>query len=236
MCYFATPSLPTQLFQRIAMAQDVKQIKQSFTYAAFVGLAIELCIIWTAILLLADKPGLAPDQLVPYMVQTYTYTGLKGLLGVGVIALAMSTADSSLNSCAVVIANDILPRIAPKYQGSLFTARGATLGLGFLALVLALRVQGLLKTILLFASFSAPIVVIPILLTVFGFQTSRRVVLMAIGAGFVTVVSCLLYFKSVNSFFPGMLANLVVMLGAHYLLGEKGGWGHNPKRTLSLHS
>ena len=67
-----------------------------------------------------------------------------------------------------------------------------------------------------------------ILLTVFGFKTSLRVVFLAMGAGFVTVVSCLLYFQDVNSFFPGMLANLVVMLGAHYGLGEEGGWGHNP--------
>jgi hypothetical protein len=51
-------------------------------------------------------------------------------------------------------------------------------------------------------------------------------VLMAMGAGAVTVTACLFAFKSVNSFLPGMLANLVVKLGAHYLLGEPGGWGH----------
>ena len=48
-----------------------------------------------------------------------------------------------------------------------------------------------------------------------------------------TVVSCLLYFKSVDSLFPGMLANLVVLLGSHYLLGEPGGWGYNPSSALA---
>lgn len=68
----------------------------------------------------------------------------------------------------------------------------------------------------------------PMLQAIFGFQTSRRVVLLAMGAGTVTVTTCLIAFKSVNSFFPGMLANLAVLLVAHYLLGEEGGWGHNP--------
>ncbi|MEN0016640.1 MAG: HD domain-containing protein, partial [Bacteroidota bacterium] len=47
-------------------------------------------------------------------------------------------------------------------------------------------------------------------------------------AGFVTVLSFLFYSRDANSFFPGMVANLIVMLGAHYGLGEVGGWGHNP--------
>src|SRR3569832_1618590 len=68
------------------------------------------------------------------------------------------------------------------------------------------------------------------LLTVFGFQTSGRVVLMAMGAGATIVTACLIAFKSIISFFPGMLANLTTMLGAHYLMQVEGGWGHNPLR------
>ena len=183
---------------------------------------------WVALLLLSDKPGLEKGELVPYLVRTYNYPGLKGLLGVGLVALVMSTADSMLNSSAVVVANDILPRLAPRYKASLGTARAATSVIGIAALLIALQLQDMLTALLLFASFYAPIIVVPMLLTVFGFQTSRRVVLLAMGAGFMTVVSCLLYFQDVNSFFPGMLVNLVVMLSAHYGLGEKGGWGHNP--------
>ena len=226
--YLITPELPPQLFQRMAMARDVTQVKRSMTYAAIICLAIDLCMIWIAMLFLADQPGLEPSQVVQHIVNHYTYPGLKGLLGIGIIALAMSTADSALNSCAVIIANDVLPPLQPKQQSSLKVARWATFGLGGLALLLALRELNLLDLILLSASFHAPIVVIPMLLAIFGFQTSRRVVFMAMAAGFTTVVACLAYFKSVNSFFPGMIANFIVLLGTHYLLGEEGGWGHNP--------
>src|SRR3569832_787499 len=55
MIYFSIPELAPELFQRIAMARDTKQIKQSITYASLIGLVILLCFIWIAILLLTDK-------------------------------------------------------------------------------------------------------------------------------------------------------------------------------------
>ncbi len=227
-CYFLTPELAPELFQRMVMARDTEQLKRSITYATVIGLAVILCIIWIGILILAAQPGLAPNKVVQYMVNVHVYPGLKGFLGVGVIALAMSTADSTINSTAVIIANDILPPLKLQKSGSLRAAKNATLFLGCLSIFLALSFQGLLDIILFAACFYSPIVVMPMLLAIFGFQTSRRVVLMAMGVGAVATTACLLCFKSVNSFFPGMLANLAVLLGAHYLLGEKGGWGHNP--------
>ena len=86
--------------------------------------------IWIGILLLVDQPGLAPSQVVPYIVNHYTYPGLKGLLGIGVISLAMSTADSELNACAVIIAHDIVSVLRPKLTSSVKAARWATVGLG----------------------------------------------------------------------------------------------------------
>jgi Na+/proline symporter len=228
ICYLMTPGLPPELFQRMAMARDTTQVKHSIGYATIVCLGIELCIMWIAILLLADQPGLEPSKLVQYMVTTYTYPGLRGFLCIGIIALAMSTADSALNACAVVIANDIFPPLRIQKVSSLNTAKWATVLLGCMAMLVALRVENFLSILLGSANLYAPIVVIPMLLAVFGFETSRRVVLMAMGAGTVTVTACLIVFKSVNSFFPGMLVNFLVMMGAHYLLGEKGGWGNNP--------
>jgi Na+/proline symporter len=230
MSYLLTPELAPELFQRMVMAKDTAQLKRSVTYSALIGLVILLCIMWIAVLLLVDHPGMKSEDVVPYMVNAHLYPGLKGFLGIGVIALAMSTADSTINSTAVIIANDVLPPLRLQKEGSLRAAKYATLFLGVFSVLLTFYVKGLLEIILFTACFYSPIVVLPMLLAIFGFQTSKRVVYMAMGAGFCTVTACLIAFKSVNSFFPGMLANLIVMLGAHYLLGEKGGWGHNPVR------
>lgn len=232
MGYFTVSKLTPEFFQRMAMAKDTFQVKYSMTWAAIICLGIKLCIIWITILLLTDQPGLRPGEVLPYVVNTHFYPGLKGLLGIGIMALTMSTADATINAAAVVIAHDVLPPLGLQKTSYLQSAKHATLLLGVLAVFLALGTPDLLNLILYVACFYAPIVVAPMLLAIFGFQTSRRVVLMAMGAGGITPIICLVVFvfQRTTSFFYGLLANLVTMLSAHYLLREDGGWGHNPPR------
>ena len=229
--YLLIPGLSPELFQRIAMARDVKQIKQSLGYSSVIYLAVKLCLLWIAIMLIAEQPSLKSSELVKYIVSTYTYPGFRGFLCVGVIAMGMSTADSILNACAVIVANDVLPSFKIKNINPLKTAKWTTVLLGYLAVVVALGVQDFLTVLLFSANFYTPVVLVPALLAIFGFETSKRVVLMAMGAGVTTVLSCLFYFKSVDGFLPGMLVNLATMLGAHYWLKEEGGWGNNPLPT-----
>jgi Na+/proline symporter len=218
------PGLPPEMFQRLAMARNTSQIKRTITYSVGLLIIIQLFIIWIAVLILSDRPDLTTNQVIGYMIKTYTYTGLKGLLGVGVIALSMSTADSALNTCAVLVANDILPPLKITKQASVKSAAIATFAIGFLAVLLTLSIQDILQIILLFANFYLPILTIPMLLTIFGFRTSKRVIYIGMGAGFAMTALLLVYFKNINSFFPGMMANLIFLLGSHYLFQEKGGW------------
>ena len=232
--YLLIPGLSPELFQRIVMARDVQQIKSSLGYSSVIYLAVKLCLLWIAIMLIADQPSLKSSELVKYLVNTYTYPGFRGFLCVGVIAMGMSTADSLLNACAVIVANDIAP-LFNKNVNQLNTAKWATLILGYLAVVVALRTQDFLTVLLFSANFYTPVVLIPALLAIFGFETSRRVVYMAMGSGVATVLACLFYFKTVDGFLPGMVANLATMLVAHYWLKEKGGWGNNPL-PISYHT
>ncbi|OJW73667.1 MAG: hypothetical protein BGO68_05430 [Candidatus Amoebophilus sp. 36-38] len=234
MCYCMTPSLPPELFQRMAMARDINQIKRSIASAAGFLVLIQLFIIWIAILLLTDNPNLKTSQVIGYLIEKHTYTGLKGFLGVGLIALAMSSADSALNSCAVLVANDILPPLKITKHASVRVATLATFIIGFFAVLLTLSIQNILQILLLSANFSLPIITIPMLLTIFGFRTSKRVIFIGMGAGFTITAFLLLYFKDINSFFPGMLANLIFLLGSHYLLKEKGGWIKQEPATGAL--
>ena len=179
--------------------------------------------IWIAILILSDNPNLTTSQVVEYMIKKYTYTGVKEFLGVGVIALVMSTADSSLHSYAVLIANDIFPTLKITKQASVKAAAIATFSIGFLAKLLALSIQDILQIILLSTNFSFPVLTIAMLVTIFGFRTSKRAIYIGMAAGFTMTAFLLLYFKNVNSFIPGILANLIFISGSHYIFQEKGG-------------
>mmetsp|Transcript_9505 Transcript_9505/g.21810 ORF Transcript_9505/g.21810 Transcript_9505/m.21810 type:complete len:1159 (-) Transcript_9505:3061-6537(-) len=233
--YYILPELAPEMYQRVTMANSPTQVKHSMTWATFICSTLGLCVAWIAILVLTDHPGMRDDEVVPYLVNTHVPTGLKGFLGVGVLALAMSTADSTINSTAVITSNDVVAPLRSQKEGSLRAAKIATLFLGAFAVWLALYVKGILDIILLSACFYTPVVLVPMLLAIFGFQTSKRVVLMAMGTGAVTVTAFLIIFRNADSFFPGMLANLVVMLGAHSLLKEKGGWQPlDPTSSLAL--
>ncbi len=222
MFFFAIPGLDPIVFQRIAMASNVTQVKRSFTYAAGLRLVVALFLFWVAILLLATRPGLPKNQIIPYLIDTYTYPGLKGFFVIGVIAMAMSTADSHLNTSTVMLTNDVVTALKLIASPGLITLRLCSFFLGALGLFLALSNYDFLSLLMLAGSFSKPIFTVPLLLAVFGFRTSTRSVLIGMAAGFATVVCWNVFLKSTNSIFPGMLANLVFLLSSHYLLGSKG--------------
>ena len=173
---------------------------------------------------MTDNPGIAPGQVVPSLIKDYTYTGLRGLLGVGIMALSMSTADSLLNSCSVVFANDVVKPLAGQAKAQVITARIFSIFMGLAALVIALNSKGILNPLLSCGSIYMPIVTVPMLLAVLGFRTSTRAVLMGVAAGGMTVIIWSILMDNADSIVPGMLANLVGLMGSHYLLKEKGGW------------
>lgn len=58
--------------------------------------------------------GLQPDQVLPYFVLTHIPVGLAGIVIAAVIAAAMSSLDSGVNSIATVVVIDLLkPHLAP---------------------------------------------------------------------------------------------------------------------------
>ena len=127
LLYFMIPSLSPTTFQRVAMASDLKQVKNSFTYAAGIRLLMVMTVAGIAILLLADNPNLAPSKLVNYLVNHYAYPGLRGCIAVGITAMAMSTADSHLNASAVLVVNDIIKPLKPAFKESITTRPGILL-------------------------------------------------------------------------------------------------------------
>ncbi|MHB9148375.1 MAG: sodium:solute symporter family transporter [Candidatus Amoebophilus sp.] len=226
MLYFSIPGINPTAFQRIAMARDLGQVKRSFTYAAGLSFLIYMFIVFLGIVLLANDSTLEPSKLVNYIIDRYAYPGLKGLIAIGITAMAMSTADSYLNSSTVLAVHDIIKPFKPSFQESIRITRISSLLLGGFALLLALRTSNILDLMLLAGSFYLPIVTVPFLLAIFGFRSTTRAVLIGMAAGFSTVACWdkLLAQTGINSAVAGMAANLIFFMGSHYILREKGGW------------
>ncbi|XWN34861.1 MAG: HD domain-containing protein [Roseivirga sp.] len=223
LLYLIIPSLGPSMFQRILIARDVYQVRRTFTYASGIEFLIILLVAWLAILLLADSPSLEVSNLLVYVVDRYAHVGLKGLMVVGVIALAMSTADSELNSSSVLAVHDLFKPIFSSFSLSITAARISSVLIGTAGLLLALHESDMLELVMSTTSFYMPVVTVPLLLAIFGFRSSPRAALLGMAAGATTVLTWGKFFAytGLENIIPGMLANLIVLVGTHYLLGEE---------------
>ncbi len=79
-----------------------------------------------------------PDRVFPMFILDHMPSGLRGLLLAGILAAAMSTVSSILNSLATVTVRDMLEPLA-RGAGSVRLARFATVAFGCLATALSLR-------------------------------------------------------------------------------------------------
>ncbi|MEM9416991.1 MAG: HD domain-containing protein [Bacteroidota bacterium] len=235
LLYTSIPHFQPELYQRMIMAKDVKQARRVLTYSAGALLLVYLSLWWIGVLLLADNPDLAKEEIVPFMVKNYTSPGILGLLGAGIIAMAMSTADSSLNAISVMFAHDLVKPLTKQVRDSVTIARIFSVVFGFLTLFLALYNQDVFSLVLFSVSFYLPVFPVPMLLAVLGFRTSTRAVLLGITAGILTVILWSVFVTNASGAIPSMFANMLVLLGSHYLLGEPGGWLQiDPNSPLGL--
>jgi signal transduction histidine kinase len=227
LLFFLIPAFQPVFFQRISMARNVKQAQHSFIIAGSVCFMMLLVISWVGVLLLSDNKNLDPNNLLAYMLETYSYTGLRGLTAIGIMSIVMSTADSYINSAAVLLTNDILRPYLKKKEiyNNLIIPRIFSIFIGIAAFFLAFKTASILKLLLIILGFYMPVVSVPLLLAIFGFRTNSKLVIVGMGAGLLTVVAFeILNIKIVDSVIPGMLANLVIVMGGHYLLKQPGVW------------
>ena len=106
--------------QRVLAAEDQAGARQALTIAALVRFPLVLTYCGLGVLLgslLASDPGFAQalagrpaDALVPQFIVGYLPVGLLGLAVAGILAAALSSIDSALNSLSAVTLEEIFPR------------------------------------------------------------------------------------------------------------------------------
>lgn len=217
--YFLIPGMSPTTVQRISMGITIKHVQKAYLYSS-AGLVIVLILsCGLSWLVYQVNPLVTPGEVLPTLLDMFTMPGTKGILVIGIISMAMSTADSNLNIAAVLLANDTYKSNELNKLEKLNAARYATIVIGFSSLIFAFQKGSLLSIILFSASFYIPIVTIPLLSIIFNYKTTELCVLIAMGFSFCFVV----IFKflvpinfDINSL--GMLLNLIVLVTSHYLI------------------
>jgi len=226
--FFLIPKFGAESFQRIPMSRNIGQVVSAFKIAGLLCFLVQMVVIAIGIFILSDNPNLNPDNLVSYVVSHYSYAvGFKGMISVGIMAMMMSTADSLINSIAVIFSHDFCKPLGFNWaKNELLVARVAAVVSSMIAMLLALKIQSILNLVVSFAGLYLPVVSIPFLFAIFGFRSSGKSVLAAMGGSIITILLWRLFFEesAIDGIIPSILASITFLFGTHYLTKQSGGW------------
>jgi Na+/proline symporter/signal transduction histidine kinase len=224
--YVVVPSFDPTIFQRISMAKNIWQARKSFIIAAFVIFTLNALMSWVGVVMLTAYPNIEPNNVVKHIIMDYSYIGFSGLALAGVMAMVMSTTDSYINSSAILVIHDFFYSLGIKVKNELTASRITSFIIGIFSIFLALKSNNLLELIITTSSFYMPIVTIPFMFAILGFRTTTKAVLIGMGAAFITVIFWELFMRNdfIDSIVPGMVSNIIFLVGSHYLFKQQGGW------------
>ncbi|MDD9139658.1 MAG: HD domain-containing protein [Candidatus Cardinium sp.] len=221
---------PTTM-QKVYMSSGPIQARKVFEYASFFSFIIMGFIILIGLFIFVVSPELPVTGIWDFiMVNIPSF--LKGFVCISLFAMTMSTADSELSTCSVMISHDILESLrnvkGTSYTKRVWVARLTTVILGLSAMFLAFKYNDLLELLFLVFDFSVPIVTAPFILIIFGFRGTSRTALIGMATGILAILSWNHWIKpmtAIDGAFFCMLANGLAMLAAHYLLPQPAGSG-----------
>ena len=231
-----THGLGAAVFQRTLMAKDIYQVKRAYRYATLIWMVIVGFLF--ALSVLIRSHGVDPSNKGLGEILERVSIGvlpLKGLLACALLAMAMSTADSYSQAGGIHL-RDLFQACTQSKRYEMWIVRIGAFFLGIIALAMALFFSSS-KSIGKIKDFVyAPLVVVPLLFTLGGFRTTKRVMGFSFVLGMAGMVIWQLVFSHINprlalgpvhSNAPGLLIMPPILLAVHYLSGAPGGWVGN---------
>ncbi len=104
------------IVQRVLAAKSEHDAQIGPLFAGFIKILPVFILVLPGVIgyvLYGDEIGDNANQVLPVLIQELVPTGLRGLISAGLLAALMSTIAAALNSCATLVAVDIVGRIRP---------------------------------------------------------------------------------------------------------------------------
>ncbi len=134
--------------QRILAARSDGEAAKSLWIGswAYLPISVMFCLIGTALWVnyptppIVDGVALSPDKVFPFFIRNELPLPVAGLVIGAIMAAAMSTVDSSLNSSSTVVFVDLVRRLGlkPNWISDILVLRGLTITLGIVGTVAAI--------------------------------------------------------------------------------------------------
>jgi SSS family solute:Na+ symporter len=146
----ATYVVGPDMYSRLFCAKGEKTAQQSALLSAFLFIPLAFAITLIGMSAKALYPQIMPDDAFPQVISEVLSPGLSGLVIAAIIAALMSSADTCLLSQSVILTEDIIKRVHPALdeRKTVLLTRLSLIGLGLVALGLALTLKTVYESLL----------------------------------------------------------------------------------------
>ncbi|ROT47271.1 sodium:solute symporter family protein [Candidatus Cardinium hertigii] len=217
--------------QRVYMSASPIQASKAFLYAAPFGVLIYFFIILIGLFIFVSAPTLSTEQIWPHIMSQLSPV-FKGWVSISLLAMGMSTADSCLHVCSVMVSHDMVESVrgnkVVSYVYQFGLSRLTSIVVGLLAMILAFKDNNVMELRILACEFPVVIITAPFILAVLGFRGTASTALIGMTTGLLTLLAWNKWIEPVTEImgaFPCMVANGLAMMAAHYLLPQPAGSG-----------
>lgn len=204
--------------QRLLAGRGAREAARGTLYSGLFSFPFFVVTGLIGLIALALDPDLNPNLAMPYVVDTVMPPVIKGVLFAAIISIVMSSADSFLNAASIAFVNDVFKPLrgnALSDRRELVLARAVTIIVGLSSVLFAISVESVLDILVYSYQYWAPVIVIPLIATIYGNPKSTAVFLWAAGSGAVVTFvwgTLLAEPAGISSIIVGVAVNLLVFL------------------------
>ena len=161
----ATYVVGPDMYSRLFCAKEERTAQQSAILSAFLLIPLASAIIFIGMAAKVLYPEISAEAAFPQVITSVLPPGLSGLILAALIAALMSSADTCLLTQSVILTEDIIKRVHPALNESktVLAARLSLIGLGLVALGLALALKGVIPSLLFAYTIFTCGLVIPVI-------------------------------------------------------------------------
>lgn len=190
--------------QRMLMLSEVKSIRTMYMSGSLMIIPMDIIVALIGFSALIAFPDIQSGLAFPTIINEVLPPIVRGVTIAGLLAVIMSTADSYLNSGAILFVHDFLKmRVKNAKIPELAITKIATVLMGIGGVLLAINTNSIIQLGFYSASLWGPMIVIPLIYGILGYSSSDKAFVWA----------------SVSTFTSFVLAQILLPEGAKYWSG-----------------
>lgn len=210
--------------QRAVLNKDGKFVKDAIILKVIIYIFFIAIISFNALIIQYLFPHFETSMALLESIKKVVPAGISGLVIIGFLSAAMSTADSDLNIASLSVSRDILmPLFGMENTRSLVRAsQAATIIMGILSIYVSLRFDNIVDIVLSVAILWSPWLLVPFVASLYGITIEKSFLVLC---SFCGIITCLIwdYHSSIKlqGIFVGTMVNLICFV-ISYLYGRRG--------------